>query len=419
MAQEINRLKAIDIPRLTDPGMYPDGDGLYLQVKGPAARSWVYRYTLQGKARWMGLGSVQTLSLGAARLKRNDERQKIKSGVDPVAVAKVEAEAVRAAKEAAVIKVKTFADCVDDYLNDHNQSWRNAKHRQQWRSTLETYAFPIIRKLPLAAITAAHVVEVLRPIWIEKNETARRVRGRIEAVLDYAANPDDLAYRNPAALTAQLRKKLPRLPASRRPKHHAALPYSQIGRFMSDLVQREGSAARALEFLILTATRTSETLLARWDEIDLAGATWTIPGERMKAGKPHRVPLSDRALGVIKTMREVRESDFMFPGLKAGRPLSNMALLAVLDRMGRAEITAHGFRSTFRDWAGEHAKEPREVAEAALAHVIKDKSEAAYARSDLLERRRPLMARWAKYCGENLGAANVVDMRPVAATVQP
>jgi integrase len=411
MAQEINRLKAIDIPRLTEPGMYPDGDGLYLQVKSAAARSWVYRYTLQGKARWMGLGSAQSLSLAAARQKRNGERQKIKAGVDPVAVAKVEAAAERAAKEAATAKVVTFADCVDGYLDDHNQSWRNPKHRQQWRNTLDTYAMPVIGKLPIAAITAAHVVEILRPIWLEKNETARRIRGRIEAVLDYAANPDDLAYRNPASLTGQLRKKLPRLPASRRPKHHAALPYSEIGRFMGELVDREGSAARALEFLILTATRTSETLLVRWDEIDFTAAVWTIPGARMKAGKAHRVPLSDAALGILKTMSETRESEFVFPGLKAGRPLSNMALLAVLDRMGRADVTAHGFRSTFRDWAGEHAKEPREVAEAALAHVLKDKSEAAYARSDLLERRRPLMAKWAQYCGENLGGGNIVAIR--------
>jgi integrase len=411
MTQQVNRLKALDIPRLTQPGMYPDGAGLYLQVKSATARSWVYRYTLQGKARWRGLGSVQDLSLAEARVERDKERQNVKSGVDPVAVVRAAAVAERAAKEAATVKVKTFAEWVETYLAAQQSEWRNAKHRQQWRNTLDRYALPTIGDKPPVAITAEDVVEILRPIWIEKNETARRVRGRIETVLDYAAGADDLTYHNPAELTARLKGKLPKLAKSRRKAHHAALPYSQIGQFMGALVHREGSAARALEFLILTATRTSETLLARWDEIDFTAAAWTIPGQRMKAGKPHRVPLSDAALGILKTMSEVRENEFVFPGLKAGRPLSNMALLAVLDRMGRSDITAHGFRSTFRDWAGELAREPREVAEAALAHAIKDPSEAAYARSDLLERRRPLMAKWAQYCGEDLGAGNVVQMR--------
>jgi integrase len=411
MPQILNRLKAIDIPRLTQQGMYPDGGGLYLQVKSATARSWLYRYTINGKARWRGLGSAQDLSLADARQQRDRERQSVKNGIDPVEVTKTAAAAERAAKQAAAIRVKTFAEWVDEYIDDQQGEWRNAKHRQQWRNTLEKYAMPVIGRLAPEAVTAAHIVDVLRPIWIEKNETARRVRGRIETVLDSAAGADDLTYNNPAKLTARLKGKLPKLAKSRRKAHHAALPYSQIGRFMGELVHREGSAARALEFLILTATRTSETLLARWEEIDFTATVWTIPGERMKAGKPHRVPLSDGALGVLKTMREIREGDFVFPGLKAGRPLSNMALLAVLDRMGRADITAHGFRSTFRDWVGEHAKEPREVAEAALAHVVKDKSEAAYARSDLLERRRPLMAKWAQYCGEDLGAGNVVQMR--------
>jgi Arm DNA-binding domain/Phage integrase family len=300
MAQQINRLSAIFVSRLTQPGMYPDGDGLYLQVKGPTARSWVYRYTLQGKARWMGLGSAQSLSLAEARRQRDDERQKIRKGIDPVGVAKVEAAAEKAAKEAAAVKTVTFADCVESYLGDHNESWRNSKHRQQWRNTLATYALPTIGNLPLAAITASHIVEILRPIWIEKNETARRVRGRIEAVLDYAANPDDLAYRNPASLTAQLRKKLPRVPVSRRPQHHAALPYGEIGTFMAELRLREATAARALEFLILTATRTSETLLAQWSEIDFGAQLWTIPADRMKAAKPHRVPLSDAAVKILR-----------------------------------------------------------------------------------------------------------------------
>ncbi len=406
MAQQINRLTAIEVKGLTKPGMYPDGDGLYLQVKGATSRSWIYRYTIGGKPRWKGLGSAQSLSLAAARQLRNDERQRIKSGIDPVAVAKAE----KAAKEAETVKVVTFADCVESYLADHNESWRNPKHRQQWRNTLTTYAYPAIGKLAATEITASHVVDILRPIWIDKHETARRVRGRIEAVLDYAANPDDLAYRNPAALTEQLRKKLPRLPASRRPKHHAALPYVEIGAFMAELRQRQATAARALEFLILTATRTSETLLARWPEFDLATKLWTIPADRMKAAKAHRVPLSDAAVKLVEEMKKARENDFVFPGMKADRPLSNMALLAILERMKRPDLTAHGFRSTFRDWAGEQGNIPREVAEAALAHVIKDKSEAAYARSDLLERRRPMMKLWSEYCDMPTATGKIIHL---------
>ena len=417
MAQRTKLLSAIEVGRKTEPGLYFDGEGLYLQVTGPTARSWIYRYTLRGKARWLGLGSAQTVSLKEARDLGDEERQKIKKGIDPVEVNKAEVEAADAAKRAATVKVVTFKDSVEAYLTDHNDSWRNAKHRQQWRSTLETYAFPIIGTLPLNAITAAHVVEILRPLWIEKHETARRLRGRIEAILDYAGDPDDMTYRNPASLTAQLQKKLPRLPASKRPQHHAALPYVEIGAFMADLRQRSATAARALEFLILTATRTSETLLAQWGEIDFGARLWTIPADRMKVGKPHRVPLSDAAVEILEKMRGVQQGDLVFPGMKSGRPLSNMALLTLLDRMDYAEITSHGFRSTFRDWAGEHAKIPREVAEAALAHVIKDKSEAAYARSDLLERRRPMMALWAQYCGDESGTGerNVIPMRAKSA----
>jgi integrase len=411
MGQQINRLKAIEIPRLTQPGMYPDGSGLYLQVKSETARSWVYRYTIAGKARWRGLGSVHDLSLAGARQARDRERQSVRSGVDPVAMTKEATAKARAAQEAAAVKVKTFAEWVDSYIAEQQGEWKNAKHRQQWRNTLSQYAIPIIGKLAPEAVTAVHIVDVLRPIWIEKHETARRVRGRIEVVLDYAAGADDLSYNNPAKLTGRLRGKLPKLSKSRRPLHHAALAHLEIGRFMSGLRAREGTAARALEFAILTAARTTEVLLATWSEVDLTAKLWTLQAKRTKAHRQHRVPLSDAAVAVIKQMQAVRESDFIFPGSKDGRPLSNMALLAVLARMGRGDLTVHGFRSTFRDWAGEVAKEPREVAEAALAHTIKDKSEAAYARSDLLERRRPLMAGWAQYCAEDVVAGTVVQLR--------
>jgi integrase len=366
---------------------------------------------IAGKARWRGLGSVHDLSLAEARQARDRERQRVKSGVDPVAVTREAAAAERAAKQAATVKVKTFAEWVDSYFAEQQGEWKNAKHRQQWRSTLDRYAIPIIGKLAPEAVTAAHIVDLLRPIWIEKHETARRLRGRIEVVLDYAAGADDLTYNNPAKLSGRLKGKLPKLSRARRPVHHAALPYLEIGPFMTEIRAREGVAARALEFAVLTAARTGEVLLATWTEVDLKAKLWVVPAKRMKMHKEHRVPLSDAAVAVIEQMLAVRESDFVFPGSKDGRPLSGMALLAVLHRMDRANVTAHGFRSTFRDWAADIAKEPREVAEAALAHAIKDQSEAAYARSDLLERRRPLMARWARYCSEDIAAGTAVQLR--------
>ena len=272
---------------------------------------------------------------------------------------------------------------------------------------MEAYAFPVIGNVAVTDVTAAHIVEILRPIWRDKHETARRVRGRIESVLDYAADPDDLAFRNPAALTARLKKALPK--AQSKPEHHAALPYAEIGAFMAALCRRDGAAARALEFVILTAARTGEALGARWSEIDLRTKVWSVPARRMKTRKEHRVPLSDAAVALLEQMREVEESDFIFPGIKSGQPLSKAAMLATLARMGHSGITAHGFRSTFRDWAAEKAKleGAREAAEAALAHVVKDKTERAYARSDLFEKRRALMAMWAQFC-DALPEADVV-----------
>jgi integrase len=398
------------VDRLRDPGFYFDGEGLYLQVTGVGAKSWVYRYTLNGKAHWMGLGSAKLVSLKVAREKRNAERAKIATGIDPVAVKKAARTAAKGGKRD--VRTVTFKDAVETYLADHDDAWRNAKHRAQWRSTLETYAHPVIGDVPISAITAASIVDILRPIWIEKNETARRVRGRIETILDYAADPDDLDYRNPAKLTAQLRKKLPRLPAAKKPKHHAALPYAELPAFLAELRQRDAVAARALEFAILTAARTSEALLAKWSELDLAGKVWTIPAKRMKAGKAHRVPLSDGAIAVIEQMRVVRADDYIFPSFRGGH-LSNMAMLKVLERIGQPDLTVHGFRSTFRDWAADKAKieDAGAAAEAALAHVVKDKTERSYLRSDFFEKRRELMNMWATYCATPPTGSNVVSLR--------
>jgi len=388
------------------PGMYRVSPGLYLQVKGAESKSWIYRFTLGGKARFMGLGGARNVTLAQARKRVDDIRvNKVARGIDPLAEDAAAAEQERLAKARAV----PFRQRAEEYLQAHEAGWRNPKHRAQWRSTLETYAYPIIGDVPAREVTASHIVDILRPIWSEKYDTARKVRGRIEAVLDYAADPDDLQYRNPAAKTAQLLKKLPKR-AKGQKQHHPALPYAEIAHFMAALRARQGMAARALEFAILTAARTGEVLGAKADEIDERAGMWTVPGARMKGGREHRVPLSDAALDVLRRARADRKGDVLFPSIPHDRPLSNMALLTVLKRMARTEITVHGFRSTFKDWAREQTNFPNEVSEAALAHLIGDETERAYARGDLFEKRKQLMAAWAAACAPTLGA-NVVKLR--------
>jgi len=410
MAETTKRTQA-DVTALNTPGLYRFAPGLNLQVKGEDAKSWLYRYTISGKTRYMGLGSARHVTLAQAR-KRVDELRvtKVAKGIDPLAEEAAAAEQAKAAKAKAI----PFRERAEQYLRAHEDAWRNAKHRGQWRSTLETYAYPTIGDVPAHEVTAAHIVEILRPIWSEKHDTARKVRGRIEAVLDYAADPDDALYRNPAAMTPQLLKKLPKLSRRRKEdRHHPSLPYEQIAAFMADLRQRDGMAARALEFTILTAARTGETIGARWNEIDEAARVWIVPAGRMKGEREHRVPLSDAALAVLARVRAASKGDVIFPSLPNDRPLSNMALLTLLKRMNRADITVHGFRATFRTWAAEQTAFPREVAETALAHVIADDTEAAYQRGDLFEKRRKLMTAWAAHCERAAGAA-VIPMRPAA-----
>lgn len=405
-----NLLTAVTVSKAKTPGMLFDGGGLYLQVTSATGRSWVYRYTLQGKPRWLGLGPVDAVSLAQARLLRDEARLKVKGGIDPVEARKEE----KAGRQRARLLSATFKEATETYIAAHEAGWRNPKHRQQWRNTLAAYAYPTVGELPAASVTASHVVEILRPIWAAKPETARRLRGRIEAILDYAADPDDLAYRNPAALTAQLRGKLPKLPAAKRAKSHAALSYSEMADFMATLRARESIGARALEFLILTAARTNEVLQAKWTEIDEEKATWTIPAERMKAGREHRIPLSVASLDVLRGMQAIRQNNFVFAGAKRGKPMSNMTLLVALRRLGRADVTAHGFRATFRTWAAELTNFPKEIAEAALAHVVKDKTEAAYQRGDLFEKRRRLMDAWAEFCAKPVAPGSVVPFRAAA-----
>ena len=388
-------------------GLHRDGDGLYLQVTGPESRSWIFRYSFRGKPRWLGLGSTQHVTLAAARNARDDARTEIRRGVDPVAARKEQ----RAQERIGTVKRVSFRERAEQYIQAHEEGWRNQKHREQWRASLKAYAYPIIGELAASEVAASHLVEILRPIWSEKPETARRLRGRIEAVLDYAADPDDMHYRNPAAMTAQLLKKLPRPSASKNVQNHPSLSYEEIGPFMAALREREGIAARALEFVIATAARTGEVLGARWNEMDIAGAVWTVPAERMKGAREHRVPLSAIALKALKAMQAVKQGEVVFPSLPHDRPLSNMALLTVLRRMNRADLTVHGFRSTFRTWAAEQTTFPREVAEAALAHVLKDKTEKAYQRGDLFEKRRRLMIAWAEYIARPAGRGEVVPMR--------
>jgi integrase len=379
------------------PGKYGDGNGLWLVVTTPERRAWVLRFMLRGKAREMSLGSTEHVTLAEAREKAIDARRLLAQGTDPLDVRHAE----RAAQTAVPASVTTFAEAAEQYIASHEASWRNPKHRQQWRSTLATHGASI-GPMPVADVDRAAVLSVLEPIWRTVPETATRLRGRIEAVLDYARFQ---GWRgdspNPATWRGNLQIALPERRKVRAVEHHAALDWREIPAFMSKLRERDGVGARALEFAILTAARSGEVRLARLSEIDAQAGLWTVPGARMKAGRQHRVPLSEDALAVLRAVAAMREDSapdaLVFPGQRPKRPLSDMSLTAALRRMGRGEVTAHGFRSSFRDWAAETGH-PADIAEAALAHVVGDKTVAAYQRGDLLERRRALMAEWSAFC---------------------
>ncbi len=400
-----NRLTALQVARINKPGRYGDGLGLWLQVSPKKTKSWLLRYMLNGRARWMGLGSVHTVSLAEAREAARECRNLLHAGVDPIE--KRETERMQARMEAA--RVVTFRDCATAYIKAHETGWRNATHRAQWPATLRAYVYPVIGDLSVATINTALVLKVLEPIWSEKPETAARVRGRIAAVLDWAKAREYRTGDNPAQWRGHMDKLLPPRSKVARVRHYPALPYSDISAFMSDLRIREGIAARALEVAILTATRTSETIHAKWPEINIEEAVWIIPAARMKGQRDYRVPLSNRVIDILKGLP--REGDWVFPGAKKGAALSNMALLGTLKRMGRANITTHGFRSSFRDWAAETTGYPSHVAEMALAHAVSDQVEAAYRRGDLFAKRRRLMADWAKYCAARPRDRQVVPIR--------
>jgi len=394
VAREVGKLSAVAVRNMATPGLFADGGGLYLQVTKTGAKTWIFRFMLAGRRRDMGLGAVHTVSLAEARAEALRCRQMVRDGIDPIESRK----AAKLAKRAEVAKAMTFKQCAEAYIKAHEAGWQNAKHAAQWTSTLATYAYPIMGKLAAAAVDTGLVMKVLEPIWATKTETASRVRGRIESVLDWATVHRYRAGENPARWKGHLDQLLPARAKVKKAGHHSALPYHQIGDFMAVLRRQDGTGARALEFAILTAARTGEVIGATWDEVDLDKRLWTIPAERMKAGKEHRVPLSDAAVAVLEAVAMIQDGDFIFPGAKAKRPLSNMAMLMVLRRMKRDDLTAHGFRSSFRDWIAECTSFPHEVAEMALAHAVGDKVEAAYRRGDLFEKRRELMAQWANLC---------------------
>ena len=388
------------------PGRYGDGGGLYFHVRDTGSRAWVFRYRdrITAKLRDKGLGAYPDVSLAEAREEAAKLRATLRAGVDPI---EAKREALRAAK-AEHGKAKTFKYCRDAYVKAHKAGWRNAKHAQQWTNTLDTHA-AMLMGMPVDAIDTAALLQVLEPIWTDKTETASRVRQRIEAVLDWAAVRGYRKGENPARWRGHLDKLLPAPTKVKTVKPHAALPYESMFDFWAKLAAMDTLASRALRLQILTATRPSETVEAQWVEFDMDANVWTIPAERMKAGKPHRVPLSKEAVALLEEMPGKR-TGYLFPGegRKPG-PMTTAATLKVAKEL-RAGLTGHGFRSTFRDWAGDETAYPREIAEAALAHTIKDKSEAAYRRQDALLRRSKLMQEWATYC---------VTPRAKGATVTP
>ncbi|MGV1017568.1 MAG: tyrosine-type recombinase/integrase [Fluviibacter phosphoraccumulans] len=440
MAKITNKLNPQKIKALNEAGYYLDGAGLYLQVSKAGSKSWIFKYTRNGKTREMGLGSLLALPPDAARRLADEARTVIASGVDPLEKRKADT----AAATLAANSVRTFAECATDYIKAHKEGWKNAKHIDQWKNTIRDYVDPIIGKLSVADVTTEHVVRLLQKdsFWTTKNETANRVRNRIENILDWAKT---LGYRtgeNPARWRGHMENLLPAPSKIQKPEHHAALPVDDLPYFMSDLGKQTSVASQALRLALLTATRTVEIIQARWGEVDFDKKVWTIPAERMKAGEEHRVPLSDQALTILneRHVEGVPDEAYIFSARK-NKPLSTAAMEAVLDRIGytapvqqgrqivrpmpiltypdgrpKPHITVHGTcRSTFRDWVAEKTEYPRDLAEMALAHAIADKTEAAYRRGTMLERRRPMMQDWANWLDRKPSSVTNIESKRVAA----
>jgi integrase len=423
MRRTIGKLKALTVVRLKRPGMHSDGGGLYLHVSVSGTRSWIFRYWTQdcdpatgepirdktgkvrGRSREMGLGSFTVTTLEQARELASEYRKLRRQGFDPIEARR--AQQARNRLDAA--KAITFTQCAKAYIEAHRAGWRDAKHIQQWENSIAVYAEPIIGGLPIQAVDTALVYKILEPIWTSIPETASRVRGRIERILDWAKVRGYRDGENPARWRAHLDNLLPPRSKVRAVKHHNALPYAHVPAFMADLRNREGAAARALEFGILTAARSAEVLGARWAEFDLGAGVWTVAATRMKAGREHRLALPRQALKIVKDMAR-QNGEFVFCN-QSDRPLSEKALYKALRRMGVKDATPHGFRSAFRDWAAERTNYPNHVVEMALAHTIGDKVEAAYRRGDLFDKRRRLMDEWARFCNTPASADDVIPLR--------
>jgi integrase len=394
----VGKLTALQVARAVKPGMLGDGGSLYLQIGDRGTKSWILRYKRSGKSHYFGLGPLSLVGLGEARQKAIEARRLLLDGKDPIEA--------RRASRANVAKAMTFREVAEAHIAAQRPGW-SAKHAEQWESTLATYVYPVLGHMLPDAVSTADVLRTVQPIWTSRPVAAGRVRNRIELVLDAAKARGLRSGANVAAWRGHLSALLPKKSKIHKVEHFAAMPYRKIAEFMSELRQHQQDAALALEFIVLTATRSGEALGATWDEIDLEEKLWTIPAARMKSGREHRVPLSAPAVKILEKMAAVRSNDFVFPGRLYRKPLSRAVLTLVLKRMSRTDVTIHGFRSSFRDWAGNETNVAREIAEAALAHAVGDASEQAYRRSDALEKRRKLMESWAVYC-ETSGRGKVV-----------
>jgi len=401
-------LTARRVEREKRPGRYRDNHirGLYLQVGPTGGKSWLLRFERDGRERWHGLGPLDVVDLKTARERARAARLLLLDGIDPIDHRKAE----KARRAAATAKLLTFREAAEAYRDQHETKWKNPKHRQQFINTLRQYAFPVLGNMAVADIGVPEILRAIEPHWLTKTETMSRVRGRIESVLDWSTVRGYRTGDNPARWKGHLSEVLPARGQVAKVEHHPALPHRDIPSFMAELRQREGVAARALEFAILSAARTGEVIGARGDEIS-EDKTWLIPAGRMKGGREHRVPLSERAIALLRALPTEKGNEHLFIGSQAGSGLSNMSMTAVLRRMNRGDITVHGFRSTFRDWASETTNFPNHVVEMALAHVIENKAEAAYRRGDLLAKRRQLAEAWSKYCTSPPPAGAVLPMR--------
>ena len=390
-----NKLTQLQVSRIKEAGMHGDGAGLWLKVTAGGSKSWILRYTMAGRERWTGLGPYPDVSLVEARDKAMAWRKQVRAGADPMK-AKQEALAATRIEQA---KTVTFAWCAAQYIESHRAGWKNVKHAEQWVSTLAMYAEPVMGKMNVALVDTEHVVRVLQPIWNSKPETASRLRGRIESILSWASARRLRSGDNPARWKGHLDSLFPARTKISRTRHFAALPWKDTRAFIISLNAQAGVGALALRFTILTAARSGEVRGMVWDEVDLSARLWVIPAERMKAGREHRIPLSDAAVALLRQQEQVLLAgvNLVFPSVRDHKPLSDMTLTAVLRRMQRNDLTVHGFRSTFRDWAAEATDYPQEMAEMALAHVVSNKVEAAYRRGDMLEKRREMMQKWAEF----------------------